>query len=547
MPASPSVANKKSPPTQFHDKIEYFNHVANNNNNNSTAAALVPGGVVTTQNISTVIKPKGNENSLQFVKIQTPELSKKAVEQIKLAEDSKISKNKIKEVEEEWQNNLLNWKSKRRQQFPTSTASENERNNSSFESNDGSSGRRYKTFAEMIEQRAKSGNRLSFHLQRYVGDDGYEAEAEAEAEAENEGEEEKAEDVEDEAAKPSPNQEVNDLARKEEEDNNDDDNNDDEGGYQNDEVSETSDLASDEVDDRVCESAHKATPEPSVDNKCEIPLCKTSQDNPPKSPSSSQLHHEKDSTNISSRSDLSSDDSSNEDVQKPIPLTQNNAKAPVLKSVPPPLPLPTRQLESIPPSNVHQNRKTIDMRTSRTNSFIDSPPSQELNRMLDRDDKMLRDVVDSDRSSLSSEKSLPRAVQSIRGNSNLPGQQQQHSQHQSTPNPPPQFSQPPPETPKSTASQKKHLKDHLRDDNEKPYLSVSGKKRCSSCREELGRGAAAFVVESLSLVYHTNCFRCSVCHANLANGFKGVNVRVHAGALHCHNCYSKDGLNYSRV
>jgi len=37
------------------------------------------------------------------------------VEQIKLAEEVKITKEKIKEVEEEWQNNLLNWKSKRRQ------------------------------------------------------------------------------------------------------------------------------------------------------------------------------------------------------------------------------------------------------------------------------------------------------------------------------------------------------------------------------------------------------------------------------------------------
>lgn len=47
------------------------------------------------------------------------------------------------------------------------------------------------------------------------------------------------------------------------------------------------------------------------------------------------------------------------------------------------------------------------------------------------------------------------------------------------------------------------------------YLSVSGKKRCSSCGEELGKGCAAMVVESLSLYYHINCFRCSVCNVQL--------------------------------
>lgn len=104
--------------------------------------------------------------------------------------------------------------------------------------------------------------------------------------------------------------------------------------------------------------------------------------------------------------------------------------------------------------------------------------------------------------------------------------------------------QPLPDLPKNVSPQRKPTRD---DNKDRTVLSVSGKKRCSSCKEELGRGAAAFVVESLSLVYHTNCFRCSVCHVNLSNGFRGVDVRVHAGALHCQNCYSKDGLNYSRV
>ena len=47
------------------------------------------------------------------------------------------------------------------------------------------------------------------------------------------------------------------------------------------------------------------------------------------------------------------------------------------------------------------------------------------------------------------------------------------------------------------------------------YLSVSGKKKCSSCMDELGKGCAAMVVESLSLFYHINCFRCSVCNVQL--------------------------------
>lgn len=47
------------------------------------------------------------------------------------------------------------------------------------------------------------------------------------------------------------------------------------------------------------------------------------------------------------------------------------------------------------------------------------------------------------------------------------------------------------------------------------YLSVSGKKKCSSCGDELGKGCAAMVVESLSLYYHINCFRCSVCNVQL--------------------------------
>ncbi|CAG2164748.1 unnamed protein product [Oppiella nova] len=84
---------------------------------------------------------------------------------------------------------------------------------------------------------------------------------------------------------------------------------------------------------------------------------------------------------------------------------------------------------------------------------------------------------------------------------------------------------------------------------QKGMLSVSGKKKCSSCGDELGRGCAAMVVESLSLYYHINCFRCSVCNIQLGNGTVGTDVRVRNHKLHCQNCYSNDeaGLKFSRV
>jgi len=78
-------------------------------------------------------------------------------------------------------------------------------------------------------------------------------------------------------------------------------------------------------------------------------------------------------------------------------------------------------------------------------------------------------------------------------------------------------------------------------------LSVSGKKKCSHCKEELGRGAA-MIIESLRLFYHLRCFRCVVCHVQLGNGSTGTDVRVRNNKLHCQNCYSNDeGLKFSKV
>ena len=74
-------------------------------------------------------------------------------------------------------------------------------------------------------------------------------------------------------------------------------------------------------------------------------------------------------------------------------------------------------------------------------------------------------------------------------------------------------------------------------------LSVSGKKKCSLCMEELGRGAA-MIIESLRLFYHIGCFRCCVCGIALGNGTAGTDVRVRNNHLHCHDCYSNDDGNF---
>lgn len=82
---------------------------------------------------------------------------------------------------------------------------------------------------------------------------------------------------------------------------------------------------------------------------------------------------------------------------------------------------------------------------------------------------------------------------------------------------------------------------------EEKLLSVSGKRKCSHCGEELGRGAA-MIIESLSLCYHVWCFRCGVCGAALGDGRAGTDVRVRGRRLHCPHCYSDDGGDkYSRV
>uniref|UniRef100_A0A1Q3FY86 LIM zinc-binding domain-containing protein n=1 Tax=Culex tarsalis TaxID=7177 RepID=A0A1Q3FY86_CULTA len=84
-------------------------------------------------------------------------------------------------------------------------------------------------------------------------------------------------------------------------------------------------------------------------------------------------------------------------------------------------------------------------------------------------------------------------------------------------------------------------------ESEDKILSVSGKKKCSHCNNELGRGAA-MVIESLGLLYHLKCFKCFVCHTRLGDGFNGTDVRVRKYKLHCQNCFSsEDGVKFSCV
>ena len=86
-----------------------------------------------------------------------------------MAEEVKITKEKIKEVEEEWQSNLLNWKSKRRVNHNIDGS---EKDGSTGDEDSDAKSRKIKTFSEILNEKAKSGHRIGYNLHRY----GYEAE-----------------------------------------------------------------------------------------------------------------------------------------------------------------------------------------------------------------------------------------------------------------------------------------------------------------------------------------------------------------------------------
>uniref|UniRef100_A0A4W3INE1 LIM and calponin homology domains 1 n=1 Tax=Callorhinchus milii TaxID=7868 RepID=A0A4W3INE1_CALMI len=66
--------------------------------------------------------------------------------------------------------------------------------------------------------------------------------------------------------------------------------------------------------------------------------------------------------------------------------------------------------------------------------------------------------------------------------------------------------------------------------------SVSGKKLCSTCRLPLGKGAA-MIIETLSLYFHIQCFKCGICQGQLGDATTGTDVRIRNGLLNCHECY----------
>ncbi|XP_051513889.1 LIM and calponin homology domains-containing protein 1-like isoform X1 [Myxocyprinus asiaticus] len=69
-----------------------------------------------------------------------------------------------------------------------------------------------------------------------------------------------------------------------------------------------------------------------------------------------------------------------------------------------------------------------------------------------------------------------------------------------------------------------------------PNRSVSGKKLCSSCGHPLGKGAA-MIIETLSLYFHIQCFKCGICKGQLGDTSTGTDVRIRNGLLNCNQCY----------
>lgn len=94
------------------------------------------------------------------------------MEQIRLAEEVKITKEKIKEVEEEWQSNLLNWKSKRRQSSDKLPKDGSNQTDKDLKDQDSESKGKIKTFSEILKEKSKSGARIGYNLHHYLdGDD----------------------------------------------------------------------------------------------------------------------------------------------------------------------------------------------------------------------------------------------------------------------------------------------------------------------------------------------------------------------------------------
>uniref|UniRef100_A0AAZ3S003 LIM and calponin homology domains 1 n=1 Tax=Oncorhynchus tshawytscha TaxID=74940 RepID=A0AAZ3S003_ONCTS len=79
-----------------------------------------------------------------------------------------------------------------------------------------------------------------------------------------------------------------------------------------------------------------------------------------------------------------------------------------------------------------------------------------------------------------------------------------------------------------------------------PCRSVSGKKLCSSCGHPLGKGAA-MIIETLSLYFHIQCFKCGVCKGQLGDTTTGTDVRIRNGLLNCHQCYIRSRCESHKI
>ncbi|GFU18220.1 PDZ domain-containing protein [Nephila pilipes] len=110
-----------------------------------------------------------SHNPLQFVKVQSP-LYKKAEQQIKLTKEVKITREALKEGEEEWQSNLDNWKSRRRkvsekviqraEEMRQIEAEEQLRQDQYLQQQ-----KKIKKFSEIVEKRSSR----SYNLDLYIG------------------------------------------------------------------------------------------------------------------------------------------------------------------------------------------------------------------------------------------------------------------------------------------------------------------------------------------------------------------------------------------
>ncbi|XP_055926594.1 uncharacterized protein LOC129958281 [Argiope bruennichi] len=133
-------------------------------NPHSTAVEYIP-----TRTVGKIAKLPPH-NPLQFVKVQSP-LYKKAEQQIKLTKEVKITREALKEGEEEWQSNLDNWKSRRRkvsekviqraEEMRQIEAEEQLRQDQYLQQQ-----RKIKKFSEIVEKRSST---RTYNLDLYIG------------------------------------------------------------------------------------------------------------------------------------------------------------------------------------------------------------------------------------------------------------------------------------------------------------------------------------------------------------------------------------------